>query len=105
MMALPLAPVVYGLALWSVLAAPSGTVKSVSVWLAGGFSVILAIAVGSTWWWWGVGFDEAELLGMATAKTDRAMMLSFYVATTAYVAVVVVGTAACMGRVRSLLRT
>lgn len=31
-------------------------------------------------WWWGVGFDEAEALGTATALTDAAMVASFWLA-------------------------
>jgi Kef-type K+ transport system membrane component KefB len=48
--------------------------------LASVFGVMaLGGAVGVVWWW-GVGFDEAEALGMATASTNRAMVASVLVA-------------------------
>lgn len=36
--------------------------------------------LAGAWWWWGVGFDEAETLGMATPSTDAALVASFWIA-------------------------
>ena len=43
-----------------------------------GLAILLGVA--GVWWWWGVGFEEAETQGAATASTDAAMVTSFWVA-------------------------
>lgn len=43
------------------------------------------------WWWWGVGFEEAETLGMAKPSTDAAMVSSFWVAIAGIAGLAIVG--------------
>lgn len=53
-------------------------------------------------WWWGVGFDEAETLGMATPSTDAAMVASFWIAVGGLVGLVTAGVAAAVVGRRTL---
>lgn len=55
----------------------SGVLLSV---VAAAFGVAALGGLVGAAWWWGVGFDEAEALGMATPSTDAAMMASLWVA-------------------------
>jgi Kef-type K+ transport system membrane component KefB len=54
-------------------------------------------------WWWGVGFDEAEALGVATRSTDAAMVASFWTAVTGFAGLLVRGLCVAFlhGRTRS----
>lgn len=52
-------------------------------------------------WWWGVGFDEAEALGVATRSTNAAMVASFWTAVAGVVGLVVTASYAMYGRKRS----
>jgi hypothetical protein len=60
--------------------------------LSGGVGVV---------WWWGVGFDEAEALGVATGSTNAAMVVSFWTAVAGVVGLVVTAMCAMHGRKRS----
>lgn len=53
------------------------------------------------WWWWGVGFDEAETLGMAKISTDAAMVTSFWVAVAGFAGLAVVVVLAVLVRRRT----
>jgi hypothetical protein len=51
------------------------------VWVA--FAIFGLATVGGlagVVYWWGIGFDEAEALGVATASTDAAMFTSMLIA-------------------------
>ena len=56
--------------------------------------VILSGAMGV--WWWGVGFDEAETLGMAKPSTDAAMIASFWIAMAGLALLAVTGVVAAV---------
>lgn len=72
------------LLLWAVVAA---------------FGVAALGGVAGVWWWWGVGFDEAEALGMAEPSTDAAMVASFWIAVGGLAGLAVTGVlAAALGR-------
>lgn len=50
-------------------------------WVAAAAFGVVALAGGvGVWWWWGVGFDEAEALGVAKPSTDTKMVASFWIA-------------------------
>lgn len=53
--------------------------------------------------WWGVDFDEAEALGVATRSTDAAMVASFWTAVAGFTGLLVTGrwTAVLYGRTRA----
>lgn len=71
------------------------------VTLAVGFWVLaLGGGVGVVWWW-GVGFDEAEALGVATPSTNAAMVASFWTAVAGFVGLLVTGLCAMYLRKRS----
>lgn len=65
--------------------------------LASVFGLMALGGAAGVVWWWGVGFDEAEALGMATASTDRAMVASFWVAVAGVVGLVVTGVLVAAG--------
>ena len=44
------------------------------------FGLAALAGFSGVWWWWGVGFEEAETLGMARPGTDALMVASFWVA-------------------------
>lgn len=65
-------------------------------------SWVLALAGGvGMVWWWGVGFDEAEALGVATRSTDAAMVASLWTAVAGVVGLVVTALCAMYRRQRS----
>ena len=65
-------------------------------------SWVLALAGGvGVVWWWGVGFDEAEALGVAMRSTNAAMVASFWTAVAGAVGLVVTSSCAMYGRKRS----
>ena len=55
------------------------------------FGVVALGGVVGVVWWWGVGFDEAEALGVATRSTDAAMVASFWTAVAGFTGLLVTG--------------
>jgi hypothetical protein len=88
------APLLLAIALTLVIIAPAGRAKITTAAVAGVLTLVFIGAAASTWWWWGVGFDEAERLGVATPARDRSMVLSFLLAAAAYLGVLLTGLAA-----------
>ena len=75
----------------------------VLLWAAGSAFGVLALGgLVGLWWWWGVGFDEAERLGTATAATDAAMVASFWVAVVGLVGLALTGVVAAVLHRRSI---
>jgi ABC-type Fe3+ transport system permease subunit len=69
--------------------------------MAAGTCVIVLIgAFVSTFWLWGIGFDQAEANGVASPATDRAMVASFWIAVAASTGVGLAGLAAAATRRR-----
>lgn len=93
-------PLALLLAIVAVVRLPAGRAKKLHVATAVACMIVLAGAVVSTGWWWGTGFDEAEAQGVASKATDRAMVVSFWVAMTASIGVALVGLNAALSRRR-----
>lgn len=67
--------------------------------VAAAFGVAALGGLARVWWWWGVGFDEAETLGMAKPSTDAAMVASLWIAMAGFAGLAVTGVlAAALGR-------
>lgn len=69
--------------------------------LAVAFGVVALGGVAGVVWWWGVGFDEAEALGVATRSTDAAMVASFWTAVAGSAGLLGLRAAVLYGRTRS----
>lgn len=68
------------------------------------FVVMMLGGAAGVCWWWGVGFDEAERLGMATPSTDAAMVTSFWVALAGAVGLAATGAFAAVVATRASRR-
>lgn len=99
-LAMLLAPVFLVAAVVGIATEPSGRSKNFHSWVACLLGTALVVSAASTFWWWGVGFDEAERLGVATQGTDRAMIASAGVAAAAYLGFVFTGVASGIAQIR-----
>lgn len=63
----------------------------------------LADAVG-VFWWWGVGFDEAEAVGMATSSTDPKMVASLWIAVAGVAGLIATAVVAAVQHARTPMR-
>lgn len=95
-----LAPVLLVAAVVGIATEPSGRSKNLRSWVACLLGSALVVSAASTFWWWGVGFDEAERLGVPTRGTDRTMIASAGVAAAAYLGFVFTGVASGIAQIR-----
>lgn len=99
-LAMLLAPVLLVAAVVGIATEPSGRSKNLRSWAACLLGLALVVSAASTFWWWGVGFDEAEQFGVPARRTDRAMVASAGLAVAAYLGFVFTGVASGIAQIR-----
>lgn len=98
--AVHLPPLVLGSAMVAIVRLPVGRTRRIHAVAGALCAAVLTGASASTFWWWGIAFDQVEAEGVVTAAVDRALVISFWVAVVASVCVPLVGLTAVLARRR-----